>query len=403
MTERLAASSSRRQGTRREPDGAQPRSALALDRRLTARAGVALALVNLRYWYSVAPLVRRQLRGWRRRARAIDDPVLRALALAKLDDEGFNAEAAAMLATLAPRAYRRRAVTAMVAAEIIYDYLDGLTESPSREAPQDGAQLFTAFTDAVAPSLPRGGDYYRHHRRSEHCYLEALVTTVRKSLAGLPATAALAGVLHASAARGAAAQLHIHATSLSDTEELERWAQLHAAGTSLQWREFLAGAACSVLAVHALIAAASDCRTTYEQALQLDEIYLSISVLPTILDSLIDGHGNTPGARVGHIRYYDDRETLAPRLVSVIEDVISRSRDAPHGAHHVMTLVGVLAYYTSAPAASAEFARPVTAHLGQQLQPLLAPTLAMMRTWRTAKHLRARWHSLYARASRRAA
>jgi tetraprenyl-beta-curcumene synthase len=378
-------------------------AALALDRRLAARAGVALVLVNIRYWCCVAPLVRQQLRRWRQRARAIEDHHLRTLALTKLDQEGFNAEAAAMLATLAPRKHRRRAVEAMVAAEIIYDYLDVLTESPSQDAPQDGARLFTAFTDAVTPSLQHSGDYYRHHQRGEDCYLEALVITARQALAELPATTALERVLKASAARGAAAQLQIHAASLSGTKELERWAQLHAAGTSLQWREFLAGAACSVLAVHALIAAASNRRTTYKQALELDEIYLSISVLPTILDSLIDNDVDTSSTRAGHFRYYEDRELLAQRVAGVITNVIDRSREAAYGAHHVMTLVGVLAYYSSAPAANTDLARSVTTDLGQQLQPLLAPAVAMMRTWRAAKHLRARWRSATAAVMRRAA
>src|SRR6185437_1289597 len=72
------------------------------DRRLTARALVALALANARYWTSVALQVRRELRCWEHRARAIEDPELRVLALSKLRGEGFNAEAAAMAATLAP-------------------------------------------------------------------------------------------------------------------------------------------------------------------------------------------------------------------------------------------------------------------------------------------------------------
>ena len=361
-----------------------------MDRRLTAQAGMALLLVNARYWSSVAPMARRQLRHWRRRAQAIDDPVLRALALAKLNEEGFNAEAAAMLATLAPRKQRRRAVEAMVAVEILYDYLDGLSESPSHEAPDDGDRLFTAFTDAVAPSEKRGGDYYRHHPRSEDVYLEELVSSARQALTGLPATVRLAEILRASAARGAEAQVRLHAASLSGTGQLERWAKLHASGTPLQWREFLAGAACSVLAVHALIAAASDRRTTYEQALEIDRIYLSISVLPTILDSVIDHEADASTGRRGYAQYYDDRGVLASRLASVIDDAVSHSRSVPRGAHHVMTLVGVVAYYASAPSAKSEFASPVTEHISQQLRPLITPALAMMRAWRAAKRLRVR-------------
>ncbi len=366
-----------------------------LDRRLAARAGGALLLVNARYWSSVAPQVRRELHRWRRRAEEIADPSLRTLALEKLAQEGFNAEAAAVLATLTLRKHRRHAVAAMVAVEIIYDYLDGLTEPPCGQTPDDSERLFTAFTDAVTPSVQRGGDYYRHHPRAEDGYLDELVDTARAALARLPAMTGLAGVMRASAARGAAAQLQIHSASAAGIEQLEAWAKLHAAGTALEWREFLAGAACSVLAVHALIVAASDPRTTREQALALDRIYLSISVLPTILDSLIDHDADAAAGSAGYVQHYDNTDELAQRLTSVIDGAVRCSRGAVHGAHHVMTLVGVVAYYASSPSANSDFARPVTAHLEQQLRPLLAPTLVMLRGWRAAKNLRARSRDAY--------
>ncbi len=387
-----AAACGDRQAPRRASAGPRREPAVeCLDRRLAARAGLALALVNVRYWLHVAPLAREELARWRRRARAIDDPVLRALALAKLDEEGFNAEAAAMLATVAPRAHRRRAVEAIVAAEVLYDYLDGLTESPAAEAPGDGERLFTAFIDAVTPSAAPVGDYYRHHSRREDVYLGELVASVRLALAGLPASASVAETLRRSAERGAEAQLRIHASTTGASEDLRPWAERRAAGTPLEWREYLAGAACSVLAVHALIAAASDRRTTYARGLEIDRIYLLVSVLPTILDSIVDHEQDARVGRPGYVQHYDDRALLARRLSSVIDDALARAREAPHGAHHVMTLVGVVAYYLSAPAADGELARPVVEHVGAQLRPLLAPALSMMRTWRAAKRLRARW------------
>jgi tetraprenyl-beta-curcumene synthase len=362
-----------------------------MDARLATRSGIALVLANARYWSSVAPLVRRQLSRWHSRAQAIGDPVLRTLALHKLGEEGFNAEVAAMLATLAPSAHRRDAVDAIVALEVLYDYLDGLTESPSHESPDDGERLFKAFTEAVAPAVVPHGDYYRYHPQSEDGgYLDELVATVRFALTRLPSTAKFADILQRSAVRGSEAQLRIHAASLSGPGQLERWAKLNAVGTPLQWREFLAGAACSVLAVHALIAAGADKRTTYGQALEIDRIYLSISVLPTILDSLIDYERDLSSGRPGYVQYYDDRDVLAGRLLSVIDDAVSHARRAPHGAHHVMTLVGVVAYYTSAPTAKNEFARPVTERVVRQLRPLIGPTLGVMHTWRTMKRMQMR-------------
>lgn len=360
-----------------------------IEHRLAARAGVALVLANARYWSRVAPLVRRELTHWQGRAQAIEDPALRMLALQKLSEEGFNAEVAATLATLAPRVHRARVVEAIVALEILYDFLDGLTESPSNEAPGDGARLFTALTDAVSPKLEQRRDYYEEHSsQADNGYLEDLITTVRHAVEELPAATALAELMRRSAQRAASAQLYIHGASLLGDGQLSAWAKRHAAGTSLQWREFLAGAASSVLVAHALIAAAADYRTTHEHGLKLDTIYLSIAVLPTILDSLVDyEHDVSTTGQAGYLRLYENPRVLTGRLASVIRNAVGQARTAPNGPHHVMTLVGVVAYYASASTATSDVARPVTDRMASQLRPLITPTLAVMRAWRAGKHL----------------
>ena len=80
-------------------------------------------------------------------------------------------------------------------------------------------------------------------------------------------------------------------------------------------------------------------------------------------------------------------EAMASGLAHVARDGIARARGLPNGAHHAMTLVGVVAYYLSAPTAADEFARPLTAPLRRELTPLITPTLALMRAWRLAKRM----------------
>jgi tetraprenyl-beta-curcumene synthase len=363
------------------------------DRRLVARAGLALGVANARYWPSVWPLVRGQLRRWEMCAWEIPDAGLRTLALEKLQHEHFNAEVAATLATLAPRAQRRDTVEAIVALELLYDYLDGLTEQPSADPLRDGEELFGAFRDAVDPTAGRDArDYYRHHASSgDGGYLEDLSDAVREALARLPAAAAVAEVAQRAAARCAQAQIRIHAAASIGTEQLESWARGEAADTELEWRELLAGAASSVLAVHALIAAAADPRTTPAQAAALEAAYLSTCVLITVLDSLVDYDHDTSAGEPGFIALYDDHDQLAGTLANVALQAAAKASAVKDGAHHVMTLVGVVAYYTSAPGARSEVARPVAARLQEQLRPLIAPTLAVMRSWRLAKRARQRW------------
>jgi tetraprenyl-beta-curcumene synthase len=370
------------------------------DRRLIARASFALLLANARYWGTVAPLVRAQLSHWQSRAEAIADPQLRRAAIGKLRDERFNVESAATFATLAPRAHRAGATKAIVAVQVMYDYLDLLGEQPPAESPSGGRQLFTAFRDALTleqqtdgDSLARqaGGDYYRDHPQSDDGgYLEELVRTTRLELSRLPAAAAVAAVARESARRCIEAQVLGHAAIHEGTAELERWARREAADTALQWPEYLAGAAASVLAVHALIAAAADARTTRRDAAEIDAAYLSIGAL-TMFDSLIDHDVDTATGELGYARFYESPEAMASALLGVAEDATRKALRLRHAAHHVMTLVGVVAYYASAPTAANAFARPVTAHLCRELRPLIAPTLALMRTWRLAKQAHRAW------------
>ena len=135
--------------------------------RLELRAGAALVAMNARYWGTVHPRVRRQLRRWQSRARLIPDPALRALALSNLEGERFNVEVAATLATLAPRRRRPRAIEAIVALQVMYDYLDSLSEQPAPDPLGNSRDLFAAFGDALAlvPSAP--ADYYRSHPHRE--------------------------------------------------------------------------------------------------------------------------------------------------------------------------------------------------------------------------------------------
>ena len=371
------------------------------DGRLMARAGFALVLANLRYWTTVAPLVHAQLARWERRAQAIPDPLPRTLALSKLRDERFNVEVAATLATLAPRARREPTVQAIVALQVMYDYLDLLTEQPLPDPLRAGHRLYRAFTDALTPEEQSDGDYYLHHPQSEDGgYLRELVRTVRVALAKLPAAEAVGEVALRSVKRCAEAQALSHAAARTGTAELERWAGREATGggwapqdggqADLQWPELLAGAAASVLAVHALIAAAADPRTTHGDAEEIDAAYLSICAL-TMLDSLVDHEHDVATGELNYIELYESPELMATRLASLARDAASRARALPDAAHHVMTLVGVVAYYASAPGASSAFARPVMAPVRKELRPLMTPTLAVMRAWRLAKRGRARW------------
>lgn len=360
------------------------------DHPLTVRVSVALLLANARYWGTVAALVHTQLAHWTQHAENIPDPALQEVALANLREEGFNAQATATLATLAPRQYRTPVVEAIVGLQVLYDYLDSLIERPLADPLTDGRQLYKAFTDAIIlDDEPRSNYYPPTHEYDDGGYLEELVSIVRGALTRLPSQTAIASVSAHAADRCAEAQVRAHATAVLGDAQLERWATSNALNTGLLWREFLAGAVSSGLSLHALIAVAGDPHTSQEQALAVDEVYLSICAVTTLLDGLIDYEQDMHNmGHPGYVRYYEDQDALAHGLRNVIHRATRKGRDLPNSDYHLMTLIGVVAYYLSAPTASSEYARGVTEQIRRDLKPLITPTLTIMRAWRMAKRTR---------------
>ncbi len=316
--------------------------------------------------------------------------------MAKLRDEHFNAEVAATLATLAPPANRAHAVHAIVAFEVMYDYLDGLTEQPTRDPLRDGHQLFRSFTDALNPHDTPAEDYYKFHPQlDDGGYLQELVNAVRIPLAELPALNSIAETACAGARRCAEAQIRVHAAPYLGDSQLQSWASHEARGSPLGWREYIAGAVASVLAVHALIAAAADPQTTDEQAKAIDRAYLLISALSTMLDSLIDYQHDLDTGNPWYLKRYEDHGRLANQLTHIARDAAREAGMLPNAGHHIMTLTGVVAYYTSAPDARHAPARPPVRAIQRELQPLITPTLTVMRAWRIAKRVHSyRQHNL---------
>jgi tetraprenyl-beta-curcumene synthase len=346
------------------------------------RAGSALLLANLRYWPTVAPLVRRELGRWKDRACEIPDPSRRELATAKLRDERFNVEVAATLATLAPRAHRPHAVEAVVALQVAYDYLDLLAERHPGTPSDGGTRPLDTLVDAFRHGSTHDGEHEADPpSQNGDTYARELALTTRLALAKLPAAGAIAEVALACAERCAEAQTASHAT-LSDREA---WARGESAGTGLRWPEYLAGAAASVLSLHALIAAAADPHTTPADARAIDAAYLSICAL-TMLDSLVDRHHDLATGELSYVDLYGTPELMAARLALLARGAADKARALPHGAHHLVTLAGIVAYYTSALTSGSAYPPSITKPIRDELRPAMTPTLALMRAWRTAKH-----------------
>lgn len=312
---------------------------------------------------------------------AIPDPVLRAHAVGKLRDRA-NAEGVATLCTLAPREHRRRVVEATVALQVMYDYLDAVTEQPVDDPRRNGLQLFRAFAAALTPG---GGvvDYYRFNPQDDDGgYLDALVATIQQSIVGLPALDAVLPTMREATERFTEGQVRSHAVASAGVAQLEEWALEHADAIDMAWWEWAGGAAASVLAVHALLSAAADSRTSCVQAARIDHACLMHSALATMLDSLVDNEGDAASGAHRYIAYYPSAESAASRIAAIARAAVSAARELPHAAHHAMTVAGIAAFHLSALDMRSGMAQAIGARVTRELKPVIRPALASLRLWR---------------------
>lgn len=332
------------------------------------------------YERRVLPLARAELKGWRARAEAIPDPVLRAAALSALLEKSGNTEATAVFAILAPRPRRARSVRAIAALQIAIDYLDSLGEAPVDDPLADGLALHGAIRDAVSPGAAPGDWYSRHPRDDDGGYLAALVAACQEEVGELPAPE-IVPLLQRAATRCGEGQSYTHAAaaSRSGAEELERWAGRQEAAPGYLWWELAAGAGSSV-AIHALLASAADGRMTAEEAGLIDSVYFPpVGALTVLLDDLTDRDDDLRTGQHNYLRYCADQEQAANRIGLLADRAGAATTALPDGGRHRAILAGVAAFYLSAPANRTGYAEPIRERLLDSLGPTVRPLVAAMR------------------------
>jgi tetraprenyl-beta-curcumene synthase len=342
-----------------------------------------------RYWLSVFPYFVCELRRWQARAGAIDDPVLRGLALDAMRAKRRSLEGAVAFAAFVPPSAQRPVIAALSAFQVIFDYLDTVSEQPNADPIRNGRQLNRALLSALDPG-EACCDYYAHHRQGgDGGYLDALVQTCRSSLAELPSYRAILAPVRRAAERIITYQSLNHGDSAQSHAAFARWANAETCpSTGLRWWE-TGAAAGSSLGVLALISATADPTLTARETHALDDAYYPwIGALHTLLDSLVDRHEDTttPGHR-SLIDYYTSPAEAAARLEMIAMQAVRRAALLPHAYNHAMILAAMACFYLSEPQASAPDARLAKKQVLSSLGALAIPTMAVLRARRTAGRL----------------
>jgi tetraprenyl-beta-curcumene synthase len=350
-----------------------------------SRTELAAAFVGVlrRYWLGVFPHARKQIRYWRRRARLVEDPFLRAVAIEAQDAKSGNLECAAVYALFAPSRYRLTVTQSLVTFQAIYDYLDLLAEQPSTDLIANGNQLHQALLAAVTPDRPLL-DYYAHSRhRDDGGYLREMIESCRTGFAGLPSSLAVGRALRTHVERMIMFQSLNHGDRNGTHDGFIEWARKQTpAHAELHWWE-VAAAAGSSLPVLAAIAAAADPDLSQREADAIEDTYYPwIAALNTLLDSLVDQREDSAPGQNRLLDYYLDSAAAAQRIHMVAERANEGISALPRGPGHAVVLAAMIAYYLSNPEADAPQAKAASGLVMTAMGGLATPAMLTFRARR---------------------
>ncbi len=372
--------SSRRQPSNRARPDAAPVSARQL--RATAAAVVRELTWGLR-------AVSQEVAHWRRLAKQVPCPKLRHDALDALRRKRGQSDGAAVFSTL-PRSQNRSYLRLLVAYQVIWDYLDSVSERGASAGVQNGRQLHLALIDALDPDGPIR-DYYRYSPWTEDGgYLRALVEACRDCCTRLPSYEHVRDLVLRDARRAEVLAYNHDPNAAKRDAALERWAAREfPGGHEAEWYE-LTGAASAGLAAFALLALACEQHCDSAQIARTHAAYFPwASAVACMLDSYADQAEDQANGDHSYIAHYPSPELAVEQTARLVSRCLTELRALPKGEWHVLIASSMVALYLSKESCRAENARHHTSRIAREGGSLTKTLLPILRLWRAIYHLRA--------------
>lgn len=342
----------------------------------------ALAVATTRELIWGRAAVSREIRTWRNAAEQIPDPRLRADALDVLARKRGNTDGAALFWTLT----RRRdpnLLRVLIAHEVIWDFLDNVSERGAHVGQRNGRQLHLAIVESLDPSRPIS-DYYRYHPwRDDGGYLRTLVEACRAGVEHLPSYRVVRGTAIREARRAVVQGINHETEPLRRDRALRAWAQREYPGREgVRWFE-LSAAASAPLVIHALLALAATSQASEQEAADIYAVYFPwVSLAVVMLDSYADQYDDAVAGAHSYLSHYASNEEGVARLRESIVESARGALRLPHGERHAVLVACMTAMYLSKDSARSPDLKATTSDLvraGGSLTRLLLPIL---RTWR---------------------
>jgi tetraprenyl-beta-curcumene synthase len=332
--------------------------------------------------------VSREVKHWRRLAGQIPAGPLREDALDALRRKRGQSDGAALF-TILPRKRNLNYLRLLVAYQVIWDYLDSVSERGAFQGLTNGRQLHLALVDALDPDGPIR-DYYRHSPwRDDGGYLCALVEACREYCRRLPSYRRVRALVLRDARRAEVLALNHELDGGRRDCLLREWAgREFPAGHEAHWYE-LTGAASAGLAAFALLALACEPECHETDVERTHSAYFPwASAVACMLDSYADQVEDAANGNHSYISHYPAPTVAVAETSRLVRRCLCELRSLKEGETHLVIVASMVALYLSKDntrdaswlQGSAEIVKA-----GGSLTRLLVPAL---RLWRVAYSLR---------------
>jgi tetraprenyl-beta-curcumene synthase len=301
-----------------------------------------------------------------------------------LEHKRTHAHGAALFWTL-PRRRNVALLRLLVAYELIWDFLDNLSERAVSEGQLDGRHLHRAIADAIDPQAPLSDYYRRLPWHYDGGYLRALVEACREGCRRLPSYPLVREVVVREARRAQVLAVNHDPDPRRRDDALRHWVAAEFPGTqAASWWE-LSGAASAPLAIHALLALAAEPRCRAGDIARIYTAYFPwISAATTMLDSYVDQLEDVANGDHSYVSHYPDPQCAIADIRALVLRALSEAGALRHGHRHAVIAAAMIAMYLSKDTAPTPQLRAGTRSFieaGGSLTRLLLP---MLRLWRVA-------------------
>ena len=331
--------------------------------------------------------VSREVGRWRALAATIPDQSLRDDALRAIHRKRANIDGAALFWTL-PQRRDTNLLRALVAFEVLADFLDCASERGAHLGIANGLCMHRALQDAFSLTTP-ANDYYRHHYcEGDGGYTALLIATCRQTCAWLPSFHVVSRHINHAASLMEVLALNHETDSSSRDRMLLAWAKAHFDQASdIAWFEWCGGAS-AWLTIFALLALAANPESSTAEAKAVCDAYLWVSLAGTMLDSYVDAVEDTAEGAHSYIGHYPNRQAAIERVIQLVRRAHTEIAPLPDAHRHAVIVICMVAMYLSKDSARTREARMGTEKIVCANGNLGRLLIHVLRAWRIFYHQR---------------